>query len=73
MQRMLYLNTNIKYVLGNGLASKCHDLFGHGNFIVLLLILSLINPVEFFQSLTWHAVLEVGLLKVQMVKRIPGS
>lgn len=39
-----------------------------GTSIVLLLTHSLINPVEFFQSLTWRAELEVGLLKVQMVQ-----
>lgn len=70
---IIQLNTKIKYVLWNHLARKCHALFGHGHFIVLLLILSLINPVEFFQHLTWCAVLEVGLLKVWMVQHSPHS
>lgn len=36
---IVQLSTNVKYVLGNNLASACHALFGHGHCIVLLLML----------------------------------
>ena len=71
---IIQLNTNVKYVLGNDLASACRACLAMGTSLYYFyLILSLINPVEFFQSLTWRAVLEVGLLKVQMVQHGPRS
>lgn len=44
---ILQLNTTIKYVLRNDLASKCCALFGRGHFTVLLLILSSITQWSF--------------------------
>lgn len=49
-------------------SGKCTLSIGHRHFFILLLILSLIKPVEFFQSLTWQVVLEAELLKIALMQ-----